>query len=141
NAALPAAIQSMAALLRAELAKWLPDVGMHAAAQQHLDAAIAWAESQTPRDERSLSIRYASRAGIRQDRGDLGGAAADLKKSIDWCEAQTPRDERGLAICYASRARIREDQAKAARRAGDAVTAARLFALARTDIDNALSWW
>jgi len=72
-----------------------------------LDNAITFGESQSPRDERSLAIDYASRASIRQLRGDLAGAEADLQKSIDWGEAQSPRDERSLAIDYASRASIR----------------------------------
>ena len=36
---------------------------------------------------------YATRANVRQNRGNLAGAEADLKRSIDWREAQTPRDE------------------------------------------------
>jgi hypothetical protein len=114
------------ALLRGEMAKWFPDVGMHAAAETHLTAAITWGEAQSPRDERALAIRYASRASIRQNRGLLKEAEDDIKKSIDWGEAQSPRDERSLAIRYASRASIRQDR-------GD-------LAGAEADIQKSIDW-
>jgi len=112
-----------------------------ARAEDDLKRSIDWGKSQTPRNERGLSICYASRAGIRLARGDLVRAEADLKRSIDWGESQTPRDERSLAILYAYRARIRHDQAVASREAGEASTAAALFAQAKTDIAGALAWY
>ncbi len=94
-----------AAHLRAEVALHLHVTGQLADATRHIDAAIDWYEAQC--DEGSLAVCYSSRADIRQDRGDLPGAEADIKKSIDWGEAQSPRDERTLAVCYGSRASIR----------------------------------
>lgn len=73
------------------------------------------------------ATRYASRASIRQDRGDLPGAEEDIRKSIEWGEKQTPRDERSLAIRYASRARILLDLKR--------------FGEARVDIKAALGWF
>ena len=130
-----------AARLRAEVAKHLYVTGQLADATRHIEAAIDWGEAQSPRDERSLAVYYASRAGIRQDRGDLPGAEADIKKSIDWGEAQSPRDERSLAVYYASRARIRRDVASKARAAGNKPAATAGFKAARADIDAALTWW
>ncbi|MBL8763884.1 MAG: ATP-binding protein [Phycisphaerae bacterium] len=130
-----------AALLRADVALHRLIIGDYAGAEADLKRSIDWGESQTPRDERSLAIWYASRARVRQDRGDYAGAEADLKRSIDWGESQTPRDERSLAIRYASRARLREARAVAAREAGDAASAAALFAKAKADTGNALAWW
>lgn len=98
------------ALLRGEMAKWFPDVGMHTAAERHLSAAIAWEEAQSPRDERGLAIHYASRARIRQNCGLLREAEEDIAKSITWGEAQSPRDEQSLAVYYASRSNIRQDR-------------------------------
>jgi hypothetical protein len=112
--------------LRGEMAHRLKDAGQLADATRHIDAAIAWGESESPRDERELAIRYASRASIRQLRGDLAGAEADIKKSIDWGEAQSPRDERSLAIDYASRASIRQNR-------GD-------LAGAEADIKKSIDW-
>jgi hypothetical protein len=103
-------LESQVALLRGEMAKWLPNVGMLSAAERNVMCAIDWGEKQTPRDERSLAIDYASRASIRQDRGMLKEAEEDIAKSIDWGEKQTPRDERSLAVDYASRASIRQDR-------------------------------
>ena len=114
------------ARFRSMLAARYRDLGQLASATQHLDAAIGWGESQSARDERSLAIDYASRASIRQYRGDLAGAEADIKQAIDWSEAQFPRDERSLAIWYASRARIRQDR-------GD-------LAGAEADIARSIDW-
>jgi hypothetical protein len=104
--------------------RWL--IGDLAGAEADLQKSIDWGEAQSPRDERSLAIRYASRASIRRDRGDLAGAQADIQKSIDWVEAQTPRDERSLAMRYASRAGIRRDR-------GD-------LAGAEADIQKSIDW-
>ena len=134
-------LESQVALLRSEMAKWLPDVGMLSAAERNVMSAIDWGENQTPRDERSLAIFYASRARIRQLRGMLKEAEEDIAKSIDWGEKQTPRDERSLAVWYASRARILEQRALAATLFGDAKSAAALFERAIADIATALNWF
>jgi|GEM_PF-3368291 len=65
-------------------------------------------------------------ARIRQHRGDLAGAEADIQKSIDWGEAQSPRDERSLAIDYALRASIRQHR-------GDLVGA-------EADLQKSIDW-
>jgi len=113
-------------LLRGEMAKWLPDVGMHSAAERHLSAAIKWGEAQSPRDERNLAIDYASRARVRHDRGMLREAEEDLAKAIAWGETQSPRDERSLAIDYAARADSRHDRG--------------LLKEAVEDINKAITW-
>ena len=112
-----------------------------AGAEADLKKSIDWGEAQSPRDERSLAVYYASRAIIRQTRGDLAGAEADIKKSIDWGEAQSPPNQWELAIWYASRASIRRDVAIKGRAAGDAAAATAGFKAARADIDAALTWW
>lgn len=122
-------------------ADFLEDSSRHGEAESVLDTAITFGESQPPGDERALATDYNSRAGIRQLRGDLAGAAADIKKSIDWYEAQSPRNERGLAILYANRAGIRRDVASRARTAGDAAAATAGFKAARADIETALTWY
>ncbi len=68
----------------------------------------------------------ASRASIRQNRGDLASEEEDIRRAIEWGEQQTPRDERGLAIWYASRASIRQNR-------GD-------LAGAEEDIRRAIEW-
>jgi hypothetical protein len=110
-------------------------------AEEDIAKSIDWGEKQTPRDERSLAIRYASRASIRRLRGMLEEAEEDIAKSIDWGEKQTPRDERSLAIWYAFRARILESRAVVSRRSGDATAADVLFKKAKADIDRALTWY
>jgi hypothetical protein len=119
-------VHARAARLRADVAVHLWLIGQLPDAQRHIDAAIDWGEQQTPRDERSLAIWYATRARIRQDRGDLAAAEADIQRSIDWGEKQTPRDERSLAIRFASRARIRQDR-------GDLVGA-------EADLQRSIDW-
>jgi hypothetical protein len=57
-----------------------------------------------------IAIRYASRARIRHDSGDLATAEADVQRAIAWAEAQTPRDEPSLAARCALRASIRQDR-------------------------------
>ncbi len=96
--------------LRAEMAHRLMNAGQLADAARHIDAAIGWGEAQSPRDEFSLAIFYASRARIGQYRGLLKDADDDIGRSIAWFESQTPRNERELAIGYGSRARIRQDR-------------------------------
>jgi hypothetical protein len=119
-------IAKAAASLRAEIAWHRLVVGDLAGAEKDIARSITWGESQNPRDERSLTIWYASRAIIRQDRGDLAGAEADIAMSITWAESQTPPDERGFAIRYATRASIRQDR-------GD-------LAGAEADIAKSITW-
>ncbi len=114
------------AFLRRELASFLDGVGMHIDAQRQLDAAIAWGEAQSPRDERNLAIDYSARAMTLVHRGILAGAEQDIARSIAWGEAQSPRDERSLAIRYATRASIR-------RLRGDPIGA-------EQDISRSIAW-
>jgi len=95
------------ARLRYERAQHLHVIGDLTGAEEDIQQAIDWGEGQTPRDERSLAVWYATRARIRRLRGDLAGAEADIERAIDWGKKQTPRDERSLAIRYATRAGIR----------------------------------
>ncbi len=104
----PQSLDNQSNRLRSDVAWHLVLIGQLSTADKHINAAIEWGEQQTPRDERSLAIWYASRSRVRKDRGDLDGAEEDLQKSIEWGEKQTPRDERSLAIDYTSRSSIRQ---------------------------------
>ena len=102
------AMQAQAAGLRVELARQLADIGQLDNATRHIDAAITWAQAQSPRNEHALAIYYGERARILRDRGLLTDAEREITRAIEWFDAQSPRDERGLAINYASRASIRQ---------------------------------
>ena len=54
------AVQSKASRFRADLAVYIWLIGQLADAARHIDAAIAWAEAQSPRDELGLAIWYRS---------------------------------------------------------------------------------
>ncbi|GJM24853.1 MAG: hypothetical protein DHS20C16_12680 [Phycisphaerae bacterium] len=122
----PSALVGRASRLRAVMANHLGMIGQLTSATNHIEAAISWSEAQTPRDEQSLTVRYASRATIRQLRGDLVGAEDDINKRIEWRVGQTPHDERSLAIEYSLRASIRQQR-------GD-VTGA------EDDIEKSIEW-
>jgi gas vesicle protein len=97
-------LEDKAALLRFALADHLHVLGQVASSAVHIDAAIAWVEARSPRNEQELAVFYSLRAEIREAQGDAKGAEEDIARSIDWGERQVPRDERALAIRYSMRA-------------------------------------
>lgn len=115
--------------------------GDYVGAYEDIQKSIIRGEAHPSQDKQDLAVYYAMRSEIHRVLGDLREAAADLQRSIDIGEAQSPRNERSLAIDYSSRSRIGAAQAIAARKAGDANKAAVLFALAKADIDHALTWF
>jgi hypothetical protein len=91
-------------------------------AEEDIAKSIDWGEKQTPRDERSLAVWYASRARILEQRalfsrrsGDATAAdvrfkkaKADIDRALTWYETLMPSDVRSIAILRADKARINE---------------------------------
>ena len=99
-------------VLEVKIAETLQQIGDLVTAAVVLDRAIAVEEQGTSQASFSSSILYASRASIRQYRGDLPGAESDIARSIDWGEKQDPRDERRLADWYAIRGTVLADRSR-----------------------------
>ena len=87
--------------------------------------AIAWFESQSPRDERSLSVDYGIRSGIRRDRGTSGGSRHQQEHRLARVTVAAHRAH--FAIDYAARADIRFLRGN--------------LSGSETDLQNSIAWY
>jgi tetratricopeptide (TPR) repeat protein len=106
--AIPEDLASQSATLRAELSGHLRILGQVPAALGHINASMAWCESQQTVNQPLLAEWRVYRARIKQFADEFADAESDIQESIDWMEGQPTFDQAKRGSWYAFRGRIRQ---------------------------------